>query len=200
MSDGKTDWSDFKASWKASTVSSFDAEKVRVLKGRIERDVRRMRVISSLEFLATLIITAYLAWHGLSRSSLVESSILLLIALATLAVQGVIMMMRRRLALTTAETAKSLWTLKAKRARLAHGLALFGLVAGPAGVVVGYLLATHLGMSTTGDAPIVSVPVAIGCLVLFGAGMIYSTLEARRAKRDLIEAQATLAWLDAEEA
>lgn len=195
-----TDWSDIKSSWKSSTVSSFDAEKIRALKGRIEKDVRRMRIVSALELLATLIIAAYLAWQGLSRSSAIEASILLLISLAALAAQGVIMLMRRRLSLTTAETAKALWTLKANRARLAHRLGLLGLVVGPAGVLVGYLLATHLGVSTTGDAPIVSVPIAIGCVVLFGAGMIYSALEARRAKRDLIEAQATLAWLGENEA
>lgn len=200
MSDGMTDWSDIKSSWKISTASSLDAEKIRALKGRIEKDVRRMRVVSLLELLATVIIAAYLAWQGLSRSSAVETSILLLISLATLAVEGAIMLMRRRLSLTSAETARTLWTLKASRARLAYRLALLGLVAGPAGVLTGYLLATNLGVSTMGEAPILSVPIAIGCAVLFGGGMIYCAFEARRAKRDLIEAQATLAWLDAEEA
>lgn len=200
MSDDMSDWSDLKASWKASTDSSFDAERIRELKSRIEMDVRRMRFVSSIELLATVIIASYLGWLGLSGSSFVESAVLFLIAIAALAVQGVIMQMRRHLALTVAETARALWSLKAKRARLARRIALLGLVAGPAGVVVGYLLATHLGATTTGGTPMASLPVATVILVLFVAGMIYSALEARRAGRDLAEALATLAWLGEEEA
>ena len=195
-----SDWSDFKASWKASSASSFDAEKIRLLRNRIEKDVRRSRIVSRIELLATVVIAAYLAWQGLIRSSVLESSILLLIAIVALAVQVAIIQMRHRLARTTAETAKALWTLKIKRARLARRIALFGLVAGPTGVLSGYLLAIHQGMSTVGDSPIVTVPVAVGCLVLFAGGMIYSALEARRAKQELSEALATLAWLGDDEA
>lgn len=178
MSDHADDWADLQRAWHAQPADRGAYDRDRHL---IQREKRRLQYEMGAELLLSLACAATFAWWA-SETDGAHRWTLAVLSACAVTTPVVTFLMRRSLWRARVDTLASHRVFLRRRARLGLTMARIGYIGGPAGVVLGFLLASQLGVRLAGTTSMAAVVLA--CLALT-AMCCWWLLEARKWRRTL---------------
>ena len=178
MSDHADDWADLQKAWRAQPDDHGTHDGDRHL---VRREKRRLQYEMSAELLLSLICAAIFAWWA-SEADGVHRWTFVVFSISAVTTPVVTFFMRQSLWRARVDTLASHRVFLRRRARLGLTLARIGYVGGPAGVVLGFLLASQFGVRPADPTNMTAVVLA--CLALT-AMVCWWLLEARKWRRTL---------------
>lgn len=178
MSDHADDWADLQKAWHAQPADRGAYDRDRHL---IQREKRRLQYEMVAELLLSLACAVIFAWWA-SETDGTRRWTFVVFSAAAVTTPLVTFFMRRSLWRARVDTLASHRVFLRRRARLGLTMARIGYVGGPAGVVLGFLLASQLGVRPADPTNMTAVVLA--CLALT-AMVCWWLLEARKWRRTL---------------
>lgn len=178
MSDHADDWSDLREAWRSQPADHGTYNCDRHL---IQREKRRLQYEMAAEVLLSLVSAAIFAWWA-SEADGAHRWTLVVFSASAVTTPVVTFFMRRSLWRARVDTLASHRAFLRRRARLGLTLARIGYIGGPAGVLLGFLLASQFGVRPAGTTS--KTAVFLACLALT-AICFWALLEARKWRRIL---------------